>query len=65
MSYSIHDEPHLSNRSQWLRAWVLGANDGPFLPPVYWLVLPPQTRAAKPITDRLVTDCRGFYRWRW
>ncbi len=28
MSYSIHDEPHLSNRSQWLRAAVLGANDG-------------------------------------
>lgn len=28
MTYSIHDEPHLSNRSQWLRAAVLGANDG-------------------------------------
>ena len=28
MSYSIHDEPHLSNRSQWLRAAVLGTNDG-------------------------------------
>src|SRR5699024_7907865 len=28
MSYSIHDEPHLSNWSQWLRAAVLGGNDG-------------------------------------
>lgn len=28
MSLSIHDEVHLSNRSQWLRAAVLGANDG-------------------------------------
>ena len=25
---SAHDEPHLSNRSGWLRAAVLGANDG-------------------------------------
>lgn len=25
---SIHDEPHLSNRNHWLRAAVLGANDG-------------------------------------
>lgn len=28
MSYSVHSEPHLSNRNQWLRAAVLGANDG-------------------------------------
>ena len=28
MHYSIHDEPHLSNRNHWLRAAVLGANDG-------------------------------------
>ena len=26
--YSIHDEAHLSNRNHWLRAAVLGANDG-------------------------------------
>ncbi len=25
---SIHDEPHLSNRTGWLRAAVMGANDG-------------------------------------
>lgn len=28
MPQSIHDEAHLSSRSQWLRASVLGANDG-------------------------------------
>lgn len=28
MHHSIHDEPHLSNRNHWLRAAVLGANDG-------------------------------------
>src|SRR5690606_41956316 len=28
MSLSIHDEVHLSNRSQWLRAAVLGGNGG-------------------------------------
>ena len=28
MHHSIHDEAHLSNRNQWLRAAVLGANDG-------------------------------------
>ncbi len=28
MPHSIHDEAHLSNRNQWLRAAVLGANDG-------------------------------------
>lgn len=28
MTYSIHSEPHLSHRSNWLRASVLGANDG-------------------------------------
>jgi len=28
MNHSIHDEPHLSNRNHWLRAAVLGANDG-------------------------------------
>ena len=28
MHYSIHDEAHLSNRNHWLRAAVLGANDG-------------------------------------
>lgn len=26
--YSIHHEPHFSNRNNWLRATVLGANDG-------------------------------------
>lgn len=26
--HSIHHEPHLSNRNNWLRATVLGANDG-------------------------------------
>lgn len=26
--YSIHHEPHFSNRNKWLRATVLGANDG-------------------------------------
>ncbi len=26
--YSIHHEPHFSNRNNWLRAAVLGANDG-------------------------------------
>lgn len=25
---SIHPEPHFSNRNNWLRATVLGANDG-------------------------------------
>ncbi len=25
---SIHHEPHFSNRNNWLRATVLGANDG-------------------------------------
>ena len=28
MHHTIHDEPHLSNRNHWLRAAVLGANDG-------------------------------------
>lgn len=28
MSYSIHNEPHFSQRNNWLRAGVLGANDG-------------------------------------
>lgn len=28
MHHSIHDEAHLSNRNHWLRASVLGANDG-------------------------------------
>jgi VIT1/CCC1 family predicted Fe2+/Mn2+ transporter len=28
MQHTIHDEPHLSNRNHWLRAAVLGANDG-------------------------------------
>ena len=28
MNHSIHDEAHLSNRNHWLRAAVLGANDG-------------------------------------
>ena len=28
MTYSIHSEPHFSNRNNWLRAAVLGANDG-------------------------------------
>lgn len=28
MSYTIHSEPHLSKRNNWLRAAVLGANDG-------------------------------------
>lgn len=28
MNYSIHDEVHLNSRSHWLRAAVLGANDG-------------------------------------
>lgn len=28
MSDSIHSEPHLSERNNWLRAGVLGANDG-------------------------------------
>ncbi len=28
MGYSIHSEPHLSERNNWLRAGVLGANDG-------------------------------------
>ena len=28
MHHSIHDEAHLSNRNHWLRAAVLGANDG-------------------------------------
>ena len=28
MHHSIHDKPHLSNRNHWLRAAVLGANDG-------------------------------------
>jgi len=28
MPHSIHDEAHLSDRNQWLRAAVLGANDG-------------------------------------
>ena len=28
MQHSIHDEVHLSNRNHWLRAAVLGANDG-------------------------------------
>ncbi|KAA0914517.1 VIT family protein [Psychrobacter sp. ANT_WB68] len=28
MQHSIHDEIHLSNRNHWLRAAVLGANDG-------------------------------------
>ena len=28
MHHSIHDEVHLSNRNHWLRAAVLGANDG-------------------------------------
>ena len=28
MYHSIHDELHLSNRNHWLRAAVLGANDG-------------------------------------
>lgn len=28
MHYSVHDEAHLSNRNHWLRAAVLGANDG-------------------------------------
>ncbi|MDN5565964.1 MAG: VIT family protein [Psychrobacter sp.] len=28
MHHSIHDELHLSNRNHWLRAAVLGANDG-------------------------------------
>lgn len=28
MTHSIHDEAHLSNRNHWLRAAVLGANDG-------------------------------------
>ena len=28
MGYSIHDEPHFSQRNNWLRAGVLGANDG-------------------------------------
>ncbi|OAV01127.1 MULTISPECIES: VIT family protein [Moraxella] len=26
--YSVHHEPHFSNRNNWLRATVLGANDG-------------------------------------
>ena len=26
--HSIHHEPHFSNRNNWLRATVLGANDG-------------------------------------
>ena len=26
--YSAHHEPHFSNRNNWLRATVLGANDG-------------------------------------
>lgn len=28
MSYTIHHEPHLSHRNNWLRAAILGANDG-------------------------------------
>ncbi len=28
MAYSIHSEPHLSERNNWLRSGVLGANDG-------------------------------------
>ncbi len=28
MHHSVHDELHLSNRNHWLRAAVLGANDG-------------------------------------
>lgn len=28
MSYTIHHEPHLSHRNTWLRAAILGANDG-------------------------------------
>ncbi|MBV7433869.1 VIT family protein [Cardiobacteriaceae bacterium TAE3-ERU3] len=28
MTFSIHSEPHFSNRNNWLRAAVLGANDG-------------------------------------
>ena len=48
MSLSIHDEVHLSNRSQWLRAAVLGANDGLISTAVYWLVLLRQTPIAKP-----------------
>ena len=28
MSHSHHDEPHLIQRAGWLRASVLGANDG-------------------------------------
>lgn len=28
MNHSIHSDPHLSNRNHWLRAAVLGANDG-------------------------------------
>jgi vacuolar iron transporter family protein len=28
MSYSHHVEPHLIHRTGWLRAAVLGANDG-------------------------------------
>ncbi|WP_019673601.1 VIT1/CCC1 transporter family protein [Psychrobacter lutiphocae] len=28
MQFSIHSEPHLSGRNNWLRASVLGANDG-------------------------------------
>lgn len=28
MHHSVHDEAHLSNRNHWLRAAVLGANDG-------------------------------------
>ena len=26
--YSVHHEPHFSNRNNWLHATVLGANDG-------------------------------------
>ncbi|MBP2280261.1 VIT1/CCC1 family predicted Fe2+/Mn2+ transporter [Psychrobacter sp. PL19] len=28
MSYTVHHEPHLSYRNNWLRAAILGANDG-------------------------------------
>lgn len=28
MSFTIHSDPHFSNRNNWLRAAVLGANDG-------------------------------------
>jgi hypothetical protein len=37
-----HPEIHMVQRIGWLRAAVLGANDGWFPPPASWWVLPQQ-----------------------